>query len=318
MAKRILLADDSVTIQKVVELTFMDQDYEVTALGNGDAAIESLAVSRPDLVIADVHMPGADGYAVCRRAKATYAGIPVLLLVGTFEPFDEADIAACGADGYLRKPFDSTVLLSEAERLLAAAPVAEPVAADAAPPEAASWDEPLADEPPADHEVAVDEGFDVLPEASWGEVAEEPEAELEPVAPAAMYQGEVLGAAFEVVEEVEGSGSFAEETREHSAWLEPLAATAPAGAAMAVAAIDADFGAGEPEPPEHADVDDSASGGAPTNGSAEEELVERIARRVVELMSERIVREVAWDVIPDLAEVVIRERIHQLEAELET
>ena len=71
MAKTILLADDSVTIQKVVELTFMDQDYQVVATGNGTSALEQLAELGPDLVIADVHMPGADGYEVCRQTKDT-------------------------------------------------------------------------------------------------------------------------------------------------------------------------------------------------------------------------------------------------------
>ena len=70
MTRRILLADDSVTIQKVIELTFMDEDYEVVAVSNGDEAVASLDSARPDVVIADVHMPGANGYEVCRRSKA--------------------------------------------------------------------------------------------------------------------------------------------------------------------------------------------------------------------------------------------------------
>ncbi len=89
MKRRILLADDSVTIQKVIELTFMDEDYEVRAVSNGDEAVKLLAEMKPDFVIADVHMPGANGYEVCRRSKAIGPDVPVLLLVGTFEPFDE-------------------------------------------------------------------------------------------------------------------------------------------------------------------------------------------------------------------------------------
>ena len=64
----------------------MDEDYEVEAVGSGSDALERLPAVQPDLVIADVHMPGADGYEVCQRAKAMRAGLPVLLLVGTFEP----------------------------------------------------------------------------------------------------------------------------------------------------------------------------------------------------------------------------------------
>jgi len=69
MSRRILLADDSVTIQKVIELTFMDEDYEVRAVSNGDDAIKSIPEVDPHFVIADVHMPGANGYEVCRYSK---------------------------------------------------------------------------------------------------------------------------------------------------------------------------------------------------------------------------------------------------------
>jgi CheY-like chemotaxis protein len=127
MKRRILLADDSVTIQKVIELTFMDEDYEVRAVSNGDEAMALLPEMAPDFVIADVHMPGANGFEVCRRAKQLRPGTPVLLLVGTFEPFEEAQARAAGADSFLKKPFDSQELLQRVEELIAAkAPVASP------------------------------------------------------------------------------------------------------------------------------------------------------------------------------------------------
>ena len=115
MAKKILLADDSMTIQKVVELTFMDQDFEVTAVSDGSSAVAALEQTKPDIVIADVHMPGADGYAVCRHSKAKSPGTPVLLLVGTFEQFDEQQATQAGADDHLKKPFDSQELLQKVE-----------------------------------------------------------------------------------------------------------------------------------------------------------------------------------------------------------
>ena len=76
MRRRILLADDSVTIQKVIELTFLDEDYEVRAVSNGDEAVAALSQANPDFVIADVHMPGANGYeaAGVRAAPARSAG----------------------------------------------------------------------------------------------------------------------------------------------------------------------------------------------------------------------------------------------------
>ncbi|HYX25729.1 MAG TPA: response regulator, partial [Thermoanaerobaculia bacterium] len=129
MKRRILLADDSVTIQKVIELTFMDEDFEVRAVSNGDEALALLPEARPDFVIADVHMPGANGYEVCRRSKQLRADVPVLLLVGTFEPFDENEARSAGADSFLKKPFDSQELLQRVQELLAARPQATPAPA---------------------------------------------------------------------------------------------------------------------------------------------------------------------------------------------
>src|SRR5262249_15218874 len=118
MSKKILLADDSVTIQKVVELTFMDEGVTVVAVGNGADAIARLPQERPDVVIADVHMPGANGYEVAKHAKAARPSLPVLLLVGTFEPFSKEEFAASGADASMKKPFDSQELLREVKQML--------------------------------------------------------------------------------------------------------------------------------------------------------------------------------------------------------
>lgn len=107
--RRLLLADDSVTIRKVVELTFVDEGFDVTTTANGDQAIEMLAENLPDIVLADVYMPGLNGYQVCERIKRDerFRHIPVMLLVGSFEPFDEAEARRVGADDYLTKPFQS-------------------------------------------------------------------------------------------------------------------------------------------------------------------------------------------------------------------
>lgn len=107
--RRLLLADDSITIQKVVNLTFADEGLDVTAVGNGDRAVEMIEETAPDIVLADVHMPGLNGYEVCEFVKRNerFRHIPVMLLVGSFEPFDEAEARRVGADDYLTKPFQS-------------------------------------------------------------------------------------------------------------------------------------------------------------------------------------------------------------------
>src|ERR1700709_1661148 len=96
----------------------MDEDDDVRAVSNGDDAVKLLSEINPDFVIADVHMPGANGYEVCRRAKQLRPALPVLLLVGTFEPFDEGEARAAGADSHLKKPFDSQEPLQRLQGLL--------------------------------------------------------------------------------------------------------------------------------------------------------------------------------------------------------
>ena len=116
MAKRtLLLADDSITIQKVIKLTFADEGIDVVTVGDGDTAVQRIAEVQPDIVLADVNMPGLNGYQVCERVKSTDSTrrIPVLLLIGTFEQFDEAEADRVGADARLTKPFHSIRQLVE-------------------------------------------------------------------------------------------------------------------------------------------------------------------------------------------------------------
>lgn len=107
--RRLLLADDSVTIQKVVNLTFAEEGIEVITAGDGNTAMEKFVQSPPDLVMVDVNMPGFDGYKICEMIKQDEETkqIPVILLVGSFEPFDEAEARRVGADDFLTKPFQS-------------------------------------------------------------------------------------------------------------------------------------------------------------------------------------------------------------------
>lgn len=127
---KLLLADDSVTIQKVVNLTFADRGMDVLAFSDGDSAVENIDRIKPDIVLADVHMPGINGYQICElmRGDAANKEIPVVLLVGSFEPFDREEAERVGASAHLTKPFTSIAeLITTVDDLLAAsAPPAEP------------------------------------------------------------------------------------------------------------------------------------------------------------------------------------------------
>ena len=106
MAK-ILVADDNSNIQKMVGLALKDQGIDVVAVGNGEAAVRKISDIHPDLVLADVFMPVRNGYEVCEYVKTnpSLAHIPVILLVGAFDPLDEQEAQRVGADGVLKKPF---------------------------------------------------------------------------------------------------------------------------------------------------------------------------------------------------------------------
>jgi CheY-like chemotaxis protein len=428
MRRRILLADDSVTIQKVIELTFMDEDYDVKAVSNGDEALAALPELRPDVVIADVHMPGANGYEVCRRSKEIQPDVPVLLLVGTFEPFDEGQARAAGADSFLKKPFDSQELLQRVQDLISSRPPGAGAAAATPPPLPAALETDLGALPPLDFGP-----FDPAPalepaaafepaaqETDWGSFQLEPEPA--PAAPPPLYtpapepfpaeapaprldspfleeeaspfvleddrsvtafqeteafqveETEVLppyqaagfAAPWNTVEtapeerlgvpesavplvdslaetearieagiEAPPASGASHEPESAAAWsapveLEPLPWSPepapwspppveaaeetplyqplplPVSEPLAAEPVSEPVAAAAQEPPVHEG-----------NGRLSDEDVDRIARRVVELMGDKAVRDIAWEVIPDLAEVVIRNRLRELEAQVE-
>ncbi|HWG58767.1 MAG TPA: response regulator [Candidatus Acidoferrales bacterium] len=104
---RILVADDNTNIQKMIALAFSDRGIEVISVGNGEAAVRRMPDVAPDLVLADVFMPVRNGYEVCEFVKkdTRFAHVPVILLVGAFDPLDEKEARRVGADGVLKKPF---------------------------------------------------------------------------------------------------------------------------------------------------------------------------------------------------------------------
>jgi len=117
----LLLADDSLTIRRVIELTFADAGIRVVTVADGREAIERIQREPPDIVLADIGMPESDGYAVAAFVKhtSTLAHIPVILLAGALEPVDEDKAREAGADGVLVKPFEPQVAVARVRELLA-------------------------------------------------------------------------------------------------------------------------------------------------------------------------------------------------------
>ncbi len=119
MSIKILLADDSITIQKVIGIIFGGEGYSLTVVDNGKAAIDKAAETSPDVLLIDALMPGMSGYEVCEtiRAIPALAQKPILLLTGSFEPFDESRAKTCGADDFLAKPFESQQIVTKVREL---------------------------------------------------------------------------------------------------------------------------------------------------------------------------------------------------------
>ena len=119
MARKILLADDSVTAQNMGRKILADAGYEVITVNNGSAALKKIAEQKPDLIVLDVYMPGYSGLEVCQRLKeaSETARIPVLLTVGKLEPFKPEEAKRVRADGFIVKPFEASELLSALSKL---------------------------------------------------------------------------------------------------------------------------------------------------------------------------------------------------------
>ena len=117
---KLLLADDSVTIQRVIELTFSGEDIQVVAVNDGEQAIARIPVEQPDIVLADIGMPKKGGYDVAAfvKGRAELEHIPVLLLAGAFEPVDQARAEQVRCDGVLIKPFEPRQVIERVRELL--------------------------------------------------------------------------------------------------------------------------------------------------------------------------------------------------------
>ena len=287
MPHTLLLADDSVTIQRVIELTFADEDVTVVAVGDGDAAIARLeADPPPDIVLADVGMPGRDGYEVAAYVRETprLRHIPVVLLTGAFEPVDEARARNAGSAGVLVKPFEPQMVIERVRELLGTGTGAgreEPHAADAlraAPP---------AEPPRTGGAASIDDYFDRL-DAAFASL----NVPLEPAVRQPLR---------------DASAPEAPATHTPPAAPAPAPAPTPSGGGFTMAdAFGALLGAeqGEPAPAVPDDWQPTIS----------DDLVEEVARCVVDRVADRIVRELAPDIVSRVAERLVREEIERLRA----
>lgn len=295
---KLLLADDSATIRKVVELTFADEGIDVFAVADGDAAMIKFVEVQPDIVLVDVEMPGPSGYQICAMIKQDEATkhIPVLLLVGSFEPFDHDEAERAGADGFMTKPFCSIREL--------VARVSELLGTDT-PPQAAVFETDDISElynrrfadtlPIPDYETEEDPFSDAVMDDAMidafhpvGPEGENGEAEL------------VFGLdAQKLVKDFDWSPAskivddFAPEPSKND--FEPR---------FSFADIDPNPSDHLPNNPESVFATADISEAEPSD-----ELVSLIANRVIDRLSDRVIREIAQEAVPRIAEKLIREAL---------
>src|SRR3954454_17531663 len=149
MPKQILLADDSVTIHRVVEITFAREDYKITAVKSGDEAIARAKDLKPDLVLVDAGLAGKSGYDVVAAIKDDPGldSVPCLILTGNFSPYDEVKGQKAGADGFVVKPFETQAIIDKVGEAIKRGGKA--AVATAAAPAPAPVPIPVAVKPPA-------------------------------------------------------------------------------------------------------------------------------------------------------------------------
>jgi|JI10StandDraft_1071094.scaffolds.fasta_scaffold03460_16 CheY-like chemotaxis protein len=336
MSKVILCADDSVTMQTVAEITFRATDFAYAGARSVDEAVDKIKAQRPALVLADAVMPGKTGYDLCHALKSdpATADIPVVILCGNSAPFDGARGTQVGADGSLTKPWDTQVMLDKVVEILdkvaatgvakaagksaaaAPAPVAPPPVAPppvAVPPIAAAPAAAAAQPKVAPPRSATIMGMPTIKMPGPAPVATPAPAPAAPVAAAPVAAAPVAA------------------PRPASA-TGPIATVPAAPVAAAPATVRGVGPVAAPAAPvaQFSTARAPMVSGIPTKKSA---LVERtlakMGERLAELsglapgsaeltalvkLSTEVVERIVWEVVPELAEAIIREHVAELAA----
>ena len=372
MPQTLLLADDSLTIQRVIELTFAGEDITVVAVSDGDQAIARLDTMPPDIVLADVGMPGRSGYDVAQHVKQTptLAHIPVVLLTGAFEPVDQVKAASVGCDAVLAKPFDPQLVVGRVRELLArqSHAVAVPsafvpgTAAEAVSTPMAAVPSPIGlqeavatPEPSPSREARVDDYFDRL-DAAFATMSNSPAPSV-PATPAAetsdvdwlnLYPADdaantaasdlpVLPQSFAIADELASEPRNSVEPLELPEPLEtgepleprepleagsvstlpstPRALPSIADAFAAILSAEQHSLGVRPEWPALQPIA-SPEPIAPPEPVITDDVIDRVARRVIEQLSDRVVRETVASIASDTAERLVREEIERIKASI--
>lgn len=275
-------------MQRVIELTFADQDIRVVAVGDGQHAIDWIDADPPDIVLADVGMPTRDGYEVASFVKSSprLAHIPVLLLTGAFEPVDEVRARAIGCDGLLVKPFEPQMVIARVKDLLAGRGR------------------------PADTSDGIRRTDSVTPSTQPGEPAAGDNDPLEQYFERLDKAFAQLGAA--PSPSTAGREEFVARVADPTGDQPPATLAGPPPSALALNVADAfgvllgaEQGEGPPLRPR------SAGPGAWTPS---DEFVEQLVTRVLQRLGDSVVRERVDEIVSAIAERLVHEEIDRIKA----
>jgi CheY-like chemotaxis protein len=288
---KILVADDSATMRRVLEMTFAGEDARVLTVDSGDAALSKAAELMPDIVFADASMPGVDGYEVARRIKTNpqLAKVAVIVMASQHTPYDDGKGRAAGVDDHIPKPFDTASVIDRVAQVLArprnqaAGAVAAPPAAPPPAPRPAAIGAP----PPAPQRSAVGNATRM----GIGAPIPAPPARPAPVPAAA-------SAAVSAPQPVRSAAPAPVAAAPAPAAVRPAPAPQPAPAPVTTPAV--------------APVDGAVAGMAQKLGQL------GLSREQIEgvlALSREVVEQVVWEVVPVLAEQLIKEEIKRLTAD---
>jgi CheY-like chemotaxis protein len=266
VAHTLLLADDSVTIQRVIGLTFAGEQVSVVTCNDGEDAIRAMTAAAPDIVLASVDMPSRTGYEIAAHVKEspTLSHVPVVLLAGAFETVDEDKVRAAGARGVLRKPLDRDGVIRRVKDLL--------TPGDTTSDAAASF---VVEAPRTPATAALDNYFDSLDQAIAARVAAAAHPSPAPAAESPDVSRPLLASAFSAILDAEETGG---DEAELAAWIVP------------------------PLPASTLAVTD--------------ELVAEVTRRVLDRLSDRVMRDAVTELVSTTAERLVIQEIERIKSNI--
>ena len=316
MSKIVLCVDDSATMQMVADITFRGTDFTYVGARSVDEALQKAKAQKPAVVLADSAMPGKTGYDLCQEIKASMPDVPVVILVGNGAPYDAAKGTAAGADANLPKPWDTQTMLEKVTEIVAKGPSAK--AGAAAPAPAAAKPAAAAPAPAAAAAAAAAANQPPRSATIMGMPTIKMPAGVAPtVTPATPVPAKTQAMA---VPPVAATLAASAGLRPPAPAAQPAAAAAAAPAASSAPVISGVGGMNRAP---------MVAGNPTKRSKLVDAMLAKMGQRLSEAtglaegspelsallkLSAEVVERVVWEVVPDLAEQIIRENLEQLAA----